>query len=163
MSAATRFEKMFLTGANCIIDGQVLFVGFHWPMVMARIARRLHAPNIVIVYENGIVEDCLTSVLPTSPCDLTAAENAAAGTYRTTVALAPGANLITVTATDARGASTAATQTTQLVAATPPPRIRKSKTGCGTHDERSMSRAAHSGITRATFAAIPPPARRSGH
>lgn len=76
MGAATRFEKMFLTGARCITNGEVLFVGFHWPMLMARIARRLHAPDIVIVYENGIVEDCLTSVLPTSPCDLTAAENA---------------------------------------------------------------------------------------
>ncbi len=74
--SATRFEKMFLTGARHIKDGAVLFVGFHWPMLMARIARRLHAPNIVIVYENGIVEDRLTPVLPTSPCDLTAAEHA---------------------------------------------------------------------------------------
>jgi glutaconate CoA-transferase, subunit B len=73
---ATRFEQMFLTGARRITDGAVLFVGFHWPMVMARIARRLHAPNIVVVYENGIVEDRLTPVLPTSPCDLTAAEQA---------------------------------------------------------------------------------------
>ena len=64
--SATRFEQMFLTGARCIKDGAVLFVGFHWPMVMARIARRLHAPNIVIVYENGIVEDRLTPILPTS-------------------------------------------------------------------------------------------------
>jgi glutaconate CoA-transferase subunit B len=76
MAAATRFERMFLTGARCIKDGAVLFVGFHWPMLMARIARRLHAPNVVIVYENGIVEDRLTPVLPTSPCDLTAAEQA---------------------------------------------------------------------------------------
>ena len=74
--SATRFEQMFLTGARCIKDGAVLFVGFHWPMLIARIARRLHAPNIVIVYENGIVEDRLTPILPTSPCDLTAAEQA---------------------------------------------------------------------------------------
>lgn len=74
--SATRFEQMFLTGARRITDGAVLFVGFHWPMLMARIARRLHAPNIVVVYENGIVEDRLTPVLPTSPCDLTAAEQA---------------------------------------------------------------------------------------
>jgi len=74
--SATRFEQMFLTGARCIKDGAVLFVGFHWPMLIARIARRLHAPNIVIVYENGIVEDRLTPVLPTSPCDLVAAEQA---------------------------------------------------------------------------------------
>ncbi len=76
MEGATRFEQMFLTGARRINDGAVLFVGFHWPMLMARIARRLHAPNVVIVYENGIVEDRLTPVLPTSPCDLTAAEQA---------------------------------------------------------------------------------------
>lgn len=76
MAAATRFEQMFLTGARRIKDGAVLFVGFHWPMLMSRIARRLHAPNIVVVYENGIVEDRLTPVLPTSPCDLRAAEQA---------------------------------------------------------------------------------------
>lgn len=74
----TRFERMLLTGARRIADGTVLFVGFHWPMLMARIARRLHAPNIVVVYENGIVEDRLTSILPTSPSDLTAAEDAPA-------------------------------------------------------------------------------------
>lgn len=74
--SATRFEQMFLTGARCIRDGAVLFVGFHWPMLIARIARRLHAPNIVIVYENGIVEDRLTPILPTSPCDLVSAEQA---------------------------------------------------------------------------------------
>jgi glutaconate CoA-transferase subunit B len=76
MPAATRFERMFLTGARHIKDGSVLFVGFHWPMLMSRIARRLHAPNIVVVYENGIVEDRLTPVLPTSPCDLTSAVGA---------------------------------------------------------------------------------------
>ena len=76
--SATRFEQMFLTGAQRIADGAVLFVGFHWPMLMARIARRLHAPNIVIIYENGIVEDHLTPILPTSPSDLTAAHQSPA-------------------------------------------------------------------------------------
>lgn len=76
--AATLFEKMLVTGARCIADGSVHFVGFHWPMVMARVARRLHAPNAIIVYENGIVEDRLTSIFPTSPCDLVAAEGATA-------------------------------------------------------------------------------------
>ena len=74
--SATRFEQMLVTGARCITNGEVLFVGFHWPMLMARIARRLHAPNIVVVYENGIVEDRLTPTFPTSPCDLVAAEGA---------------------------------------------------------------------------------------
>lgn len=76
MGNATPFERMLVTGANRIFDGAVLFVGFHWPMLMTRIARRLHAPNIVVVYENGIVEDRLTPIFPTSPCDLTAAEQA---------------------------------------------------------------------------------------
>ncbi len=76
MGNATPFERMLITGANRISDGAVLFVGFHWPMLMARIARRLHAPDIVVVYENGIVEDRLTPIFPTSPCDLTAAEQA---------------------------------------------------------------------------------------
>jgi glutaconate CoA-transferase subunit B len=74
--AATLFEKMLVTGARCITNGSVHFVGFHWPMVMARVARRLHAPDAIIVYENGIVEDRLTSIFPTSPCDLVAAEGA---------------------------------------------------------------------------------------
>src|SRR3974390_3117590 len=76
MGNATSFERMLITGASRIVDGKVLFVGFHWPMLMTRVARRLHAPDIVVVYENGIVEDRLTSLLPTSPCDLTAAEQA---------------------------------------------------------------------------------------
>jgi glutaconate CoA-transferase subunit B len=74
--AASLFEQMLVTGARCITNGSVHFVGFHWPMVMARVARRLHAPDAIIVYENGIVEDRLTSVFPTSPCDLVAAEGA---------------------------------------------------------------------------------------
>lgn len=45
-------------------------------MLMARIARRLQAPRMVVVYENGIIEDRLTSHLPTSPCDLVVAEGA---------------------------------------------------------------------------------------
>ncbi len=76
MTEYTRFEQMLVTGARLLGNDVVAFVGFHWPMLIARIARRLHAPNMTVVYENGIVEDRLTSVFPTSPCDLTAAENA---------------------------------------------------------------------------------------
>lgn len=75
---ATRFERMLVTAARCISDGSVVFVGFHWPMLVSRVARRLHAPDIVVVYENGIVEDRLTPVLPTSPCDLVAAQGSPA-------------------------------------------------------------------------------------
>ena len=72
----TQFEQLLFTGAGLVKDGTVVFVGFHWPMLMARIARRLHAKNVTVVYENGIVEDRLTSVFPTSPCDLASAEDA---------------------------------------------------------------------------------------
>ncbi|UUZ65194.1 hypothetical protein LP417_11585 [Polaromonas sp. P1-6] len=74
MTTCTAFEQLLFTGATQIPDDGVVFVGFHWPMLMSRIARRLHAPNVTVVYENGIVEDRITPLLPTSPCDLTAAE-----------------------------------------------------------------------------------------
>lgn len=76
-SSATRFEQLLFTGAGRMQNDVVTFVGFHWPMLMARIARRLHAPHALIVYENGIVEDRLTPVFPTSPCDLASADGAA--------------------------------------------------------------------------------------
>ena len=75
-TTCTPFEQLLYTGAMQIDRHAVVFVGFHWPMLMSRIARRLHAPNLTVVYENGIVEDRLTPLLPTSPCDLTSAEGA---------------------------------------------------------------------------------------
>jgi glutaconate CoA-transferase, subunit B len=71
------FEQFLLTAAREFEDGDVCFVGFHWPMVAARIARRLHAPNLIVIYENGVVEDGLTPELSTSPSDLRAAVGAA--------------------------------------------------------------------------------------
>lgn len=73
VKAASRFEMMLWTAAREIRNESVIFVGFHWPMIAARIARRLHAPDLVVVYENGVVEDRLTPVVPTSPCDLVVA------------------------------------------------------------------------------------------
>jgi glutaconate CoA-transferase subunit B len=75
--APTPFERMLITGARLLDPQGVYFVGFHWPMLIMRLARRLHAPDAVVVYEDGIVEDRLTPTLPTSPSDLTAAEGAA--------------------------------------------------------------------------------------
>lgn len=73
VTAPTPFERMLITGARLLPEGAVTFVGFHWPMVISRVARRLSAPNLVVVYEDGIIEDRLTPVLPTSPSDLAAA------------------------------------------------------------------------------------------
>lgn len=70
---ATPFESFLVTAAREFVDGEVTFVGFHWPMLAARIARRTHAPDLVVVYECGVVEDTETPVLATSPSDLRAA------------------------------------------------------------------------------------------
>lgn len=77
MSDVQPFERFLLTAAHELHDGEVCFVGFHWPMVVARIARRLHAPNLVVVYEAGVVEDSLTPQLSTSPSDLRSAVGSA--------------------------------------------------------------------------------------
>lgn len=77
-AAPTPFERMLLTAAALVRPDGVYFVGFHWPMVAMRVARRLHAPHASVVYENGIVEDRLTPTFPTSPSDLASAEGATA-------------------------------------------------------------------------------------
>jgi glutaconate CoA-transferase subunit B len=73
MSGPTPFERFLVTSAREFVDGEVTFVGFHWPMLAARVARRTHAPDLVVVYECGVVEDAGTPVLATSPSDLRAA------------------------------------------------------------------------------------------
>jgi glutaconate CoA-transferase, subunit B len=75
---ATPFERFLFTASREFADGQVCFVGFHWPMVAARIARRLHAADLTVIYENGVVEDQLTPELATAPTDLRCAVGAPA-------------------------------------------------------------------------------------
>jgi glutaconate CoA-transferase subunit B len=65
-----KFEMMLYVASKEIKDNMVVFAGFHWPMIITRIARRLHAKNLKIVYENGIVEYKNTLLTPTSPSDL---------------------------------------------------------------------------------------------
>jgi acyl CoA:acetate/3-ketoacid CoA transferase beta subunit len=76
MTPATLFERFLITSARELVDGEVAFVGFHWPMVASRIARRLHAPDLVVVFEGGVIEDRETPELSTSPSDLRAAVGA---------------------------------------------------------------------------------------
>ena len=66
----TSFEMMILTAAKQIQNGDALFVGFHWPMVASRVARRLHAPDIYCVYEGGGVERTYCPVMPNTGADL---------------------------------------------------------------------------------------------
>jgi glutaconate CoA-transferase subunit B len=69
-------EAMLVLAARLVPADGVVFVGFNWPMLAVRAARRLHAPHVTVVYENGIVEDRLTPHLPTAPTDLAAADGA---------------------------------------------------------------------------------------
>jgi glutaconate CoA-transferase subunit B len=73
MTGPTPFERFLVTAARELVDGEVAFVGFHWPMLAARVARRTHAPDLVVVYECGVVEDAAAPALATSPSDLRAA------------------------------------------------------------------------------------------
>jgi glutaconate CoA-transferase subunit B len=70
MEKFTPFEMMILTAAKQIKNGDALFVGFHWPMVASRVARRLHAPDIYCVYEGGGVERTYCPVMPNTGADL---------------------------------------------------------------------------------------------
>lgn len=47
-------------------DEDVIFTGFHWPVVAGRVARRLHAPGVTSVFEAGIVYRGLSERLSTS-------------------------------------------------------------------------------------------------
>ncbi len=70
MENFTPFEMMILTAAKQIKNGDALFVGFHWPMVAVRVARRLHAPDIYCVYEGGGIERTYCPVMPNTGADL---------------------------------------------------------------------------------------------
>jgi glutaconate CoA-transferase subunit B len=70
MEGFSLFEMMILTAAKQIKNWDALFVGFHWPMVAARVARRLHAPDIYCVYEGGGVERTYCPVMPNTGADL---------------------------------------------------------------------------------------------
>ena len=50
---ATSDEMMAVTAARSLRDGTVCFVGIGKPSTAANLARRTHAPNLVLVYESG--------------------------------------------------------------------------------------------------------------
>ena len=82
MATPTAIERVLVLAVRLIPESGVIFAGFNWPMLSLRAARRLHAPYVTVLYENGIVEDGLTPDLPTAPTDMAAAVEApvAAGT-----------------------------------------------------------------------------------
>ncbi|MDP2725997.1 MAG: CoA-transferase, partial [Dehalococcoidia bacterium] len=72
----TGFEMMLVAGARELRDCRQVFVGFRWPVIASRIARRLYQPNMLCAYEGGFIEDTLTETIPTSSNDLILAQQA---------------------------------------------------------------------------------------
>jgi glutaconate CoA-transferase subunit B len=46
-------DAMTIAAARCLADGAVCFVGIGLPSTAANLARRTHAPHLVLVYESG--------------------------------------------------------------------------------------------------------------
>jgi glutaconate CoA-transferase, subunit B len=53
MSDVTADEMMIVTASRSLRDGDVCFVGIGMPSTAANLARRTHAPDVVLVYESG--------------------------------------------------------------------------------------------------------------
>lgn len=73
MSSYTSSEIMVARAARELKDGQVIFVGIGLPNLACNLARSLHAPNLVLIYESGAV-GAVPSRLPLSigdPCLVT--------------------------------------------------------------------------------------------
>jgi glutaconate CoA-transferase, subunit B len=51
----TADEMMTVAAARHLVDGEVCFVGIGVPSTAANLARRTHAPNLVLVYESGTI------------------------------------------------------------------------------------------------------------
>ncbi|HET8625468.1 MAG TPA: CoA-transferase [Gemmatimonadales bacterium] len=55
MSSYTPAEMMAATAAAELRDGEVVFVGIGLPNLACNLARAIHAPNLVLIYESGAV------------------------------------------------------------------------------------------------------------
>jgi glutaconate CoA-transferase, subunit B len=55
MSGPTRDEVMTVAAARSLKDGDLCFVGIGLPSAAANLARRLHAPDLVLIYESGTI------------------------------------------------------------------------------------------------------------
>jgi glutaconate CoA-transferase, subunit B len=49
-------EMMSIAAARSLRDGQACFVGIGLPSTAANLARRLHAPNLALIYESGTLD-----------------------------------------------------------------------------------------------------------
>ncbi|GAA2681654.1 glutaconate CoA-transferase subunit B [Actinosynnema pretiosum] len=75
MTGHTSDEMMTVAAARALRDGAVCFVGIGLPSTAANLARRTHAPDLVLVYESGTI-GAKPDVLPLSIGDGVLAETA---------------------------------------------------------------------------------------
>jgi glutaconate CoA-transferase subunit B len=68
-------EMMSIAASRALRDGQACFVGIGLPSTAANLARRLHAPHLVLIYESGTL-DTRPDELPLSIGDGILAESA---------------------------------------------------------------------------------------
>jgi glutaconate CoA-transferase, subunit B len=54
-TGATADEIMTVAAARHLADGEVCFVGIGRPSTVANLARRTHAPDLVLIYESGTI------------------------------------------------------------------------------------------------------------
>jgi glutaconate CoA-transferase subunit B len=73
----TSDEMMSVAAARALRDGAVCFVGIGLPSTAANLARRLHAPHLVLIYESGTL-DTTPPQLPLSIGDGILVDNALA-------------------------------------------------------------------------------------
>lgn len=59
-------EQLLYVASLAFEPDSTVFTGFHWPIVAGRVARRLHAPDLVQIFEAGIVYHDLADRIPTS-------------------------------------------------------------------------------------------------
>lgn len=75
MSDATRDEVMTVVAARALIGHRTCFVGIGAPSAAANLARRIHAPDLLLIYESGTI-GAKPTVLPLSIGDGELAETA---------------------------------------------------------------------------------------
>jgi glutaconate CoA-transferase, subunit B len=54
----TSREIMIAATAREIHDGEVVFVGMRLPLVAFAVAKKMHAPTAIGIFENGLIRDC---------------------------------------------------------------------------------------------------------
>jgi len=77
MTNYTPAELMTINAARLLRDGEVVFVGVGLPNLACNLARRTHAPNLLLIYEAGVV-GAQPARLPLSIGDPTLVSGAAA-------------------------------------------------------------------------------------